>query len=287
MTPNRVNTGLSSFFTPPDKANTTVPRLAISLEALDKCGKSHWALMTAPDPIAIVVINDNTLVYGKAIRAGRKVHLLELQYQEPNPAVKAAVEVDKEQHKLWIQEWLKLKNSMRAVIADKSIRTVIWDTATEVWHLAELAHFGKLRGNARIDIRTELNSDYSGVFWNLYKQREDLNIILIHRAKKQYEPITDVNGKVMLDKNGDPKTEWNGKYERDGFSRTGFNVDITLRAGWSGQRKSFYTHIDENQATRYGGHLSGKTWYGEDSGFANLALEVFPETEATPEIWGL
>lgn len=279
---------LSTFFTHPSKARPSVPRLAVSLEALDKCGKSHWAINTTPDPVALIVVNDNTYVYDKAIKAGRKVHLMEVSFPDPNMAVRKSSDVNDAQHKIWIDEWVRFKNGMKAVVADKSIRTVVWDTASELWHLAELAHFGKLTGNARIDLRTILNDDYSKVFWSAYKQRPDLNMVLIHRHKKQYVPLLDATGKVVMDDNGkSAKTEWNGKYERIGYNQTGFNVDITLQCGWDGNRKCFFTRIDQHQATRYGGELTGKTWYGDDSGFANLALEVFPETEMTPEIWGL
>ena len=93
---------------------------------------------------------------------------------------------------------------------------------------------------------------------------------------------------VGVDEKGNPKTEWNGKYERIGYNQIGYNVDMTLQCGWDGNRKQFYTRIDANQATRFGGELAGTTWYGEDSGFANLALELFPDTEdQATELWGL
>ena len=277
-----------NLFTSPDQAPKFQPRLALSLDGLDKCGKSYWALMTTPDPVCLVVCNDNLSVYQKALAAGRRIPLLmNLDYPMSDPAVIASSQIDKQEHEAWRTTWRKFKQGMEAVKQEKSIRTLVWDTTTELWHLAELAHFGKLRGNARMDIRTELNGDFSSVFWNLYKSRPDLNIVLIHRAKKTYEPITDAGGNVMKDKQGNDRREWNGKYERDGYSQIGFNVDMTLQAGWDGKRRCFYTRIDEANATRYGTQLSGKTWYGDESGFVNLALETFPETESTPEIWGL
>src|ERR1700685_3021178 len=97
---------LATFFTHPSKARPSIPRLAVSLEALDKCGKSHWAINTTPEPVALVVINDNTYVYDKAIKAGRKIHLMEVTFPEPNMAVKRVADVDQEQHKAWIAEWV-------------------------------------------------------------------------------------------------------------------------------------------------------------------------------------
>lgn len=277
--------GISGYFTRPDKAPKSVPRLAISLDGQDKCGKTHWALRTSPQPIAHIICNDNTATYEKAVRDGYKIHMMELSYPEPSPSVISKADVDKRDWEAWIKEWHRFKAAVEAVKRDKSIRTLVWDTASEIWHLAELAHFGKLRGNARIDVRTELNSDFTGVYWKLYKERPDLNIILIHKTKKQYAPVLDAGGKPMRDSKGDVKNEWNGKYEREGYNQIGYNVDLTLQCGWDGSKRSFYTTIDPSQATRYGTEQVGKKWYGMDSGFANLALEIFPETEDIADTW--
>jgi hypothetical protein len=111
-------------------------------------------------------------------------------------------------------------------------------------------------------------------------------MVLIHRAKKQYELVLDAAGNPMKDKSGEDKKEWRGKYERDGYNNIGFNVDMTIQCGWDGQQRCFYTRIDPNNATRYGTHLCGKSWYGDDNGFGAIAMETFPDTENTPEIWG-
>lgn len=279
---------LLSHFSPPSALPAEIPRLAIALDGQDKCGKTHWALHTAPDPICLITNDPGTLhVAHKALRTAvdgarprRIPYILEVPYEfEPSKLlVRSAKDISTAQHQEWIRQWKQFKDANRAIAHQDPthlIRTVIWDQATDFWHLAELAHFGKLRGNARIDLRTELNADFSGVFWDLYKHRPDLNIILIHRSKKEYAPNS---------KGEDAPT---GKLERDGYSRIGYAVDISLRAGWDGKAKKFYTGVDAGQASRFGPQFSGKRWYGDDSHFANLALEVFPDTETTPDWWGL
>src|SRR5207244_3234948 len=97
-----------------------------------------------------------------------------------------AANVDKMEHQNWYNAWDKLKKAHQAIIANPSIRTLVWDTATEVKNLCELAHFGKLRGNARLDIRGTMNADFTKLFWDLYNKRPDLNMLFIHKVGKQY-----------------------------------------------------------------------------------------------------
>jgi hypothetical protein len=57
--------------------------------------------------------------------------------------------------------------------------------------------------------------------------------------------------------------------------------------------KDFYTELDGNQAARFKNAtaLIGTKWYGkhptDPSAFWNLAMAIFPETESTPEYWGV
>lgn len=255
---------------------TTHPRLAISLDALDKCGKSHWALFTAPDSgsgIAVVMTDEGTaFVVKKAQSAGRRIAgVLDLLYPDPETVGKSNANAALQQE--WMRQWQIFKQGMRAIAADKTISTVVRDTESEIWQLCQLAYFGRLTQIPQ-HLRTECNADYLSTFRTLYA-RPDLHIILVHKAKKEYKP----NTKGEMD--------WTGGYERDGMNKIGFNVDLSLRAGWDGTRKCFYTHMPQEQASRFGGHLAGKYWYGEESGFGYLGIECFPETVDTPEVWGL
>lgn len=271
---------LSRLFTTPESLiQKEIPRLAISLEALDKCGKTHWALFTAPDPICLVTNDPGTAhVLKKArtaadARGPRKIpHVMELSYTAPDPSIIKSADIDKADWAVWQKEWARFKAGQAALLRDKTIRTVIWDQGTDMWNLCMLAHFGKIRAIPQYS-RTECNADYSGVFWDLYKGRPDLNMILIHQIGKEYKP------------NSKGESDWTGKYEHKGFNKTGYQVDMVVRSGWDGVRKSFYTEIA--QPTRFGFDMTGKRWYGEESGFGLLAVEVFPETVLTPEMWGL
>ena len=271
--------GTEDFFKPVSIQNDP-KRLAISVDGRDKRGKTHWCLMTAPEPIAIVSNDTGTHARVQdALRAGRKIAgVLDIQFETPDPKVIAAKNVDEAQHKEWIKAWTHYKEGIYRIMDDKKIRTLVKDTETGLYELIQLAVFGKMRSNARKDLWAELNADYSKLFWDLYKGRPDLNILLIHKSKKQY--------------GADDKAT--GKFERAGHKDVGFQVDLSLNFDWDPVMRNFYTEIDAGQPLRYmqnRDNLIAKRWWADDetnpSHFGYLAMTVFPETEIEPEYWGL
>lgn len=270
--------GIEDYFKPVS-IQTDPPRLAVSADGRDKRGKTYWSIMTTPEPVAVVSNDTGTdAVIQLALKKGRKIKgKLEVNFETPDPKVIAAKNVEKAQHEEWIKAWTHYKEGIYRIRDDRSIRTLVVDTETGIYDLAQLAVFGKLRSNARKDLWAELNAEYNKLFWDLYKGRPDLNIILIHKAKKQY-----VDDKAT------------GKFERAGHKDTGFHVDLSLTFNWDGVMSDFYTEIDREQPLRYmenRDQLIGKRWYAGDetnpSHFGYLALTVFPETEIEPEYWGL
>lgn len=274
-----LNPALAKYFN--SQSPAIVPRLAISLEATDKCGKTHWALHTAPDPICVVSNDPGTeAIVRKARAAGKTIYHRHLEIPTPPPESKARTTINVKDWDEWRTTWTLVKEMEEAVIADKSIRTYVTDTETERWHLAELAYFGKLQGNANPDVRTKLNADYQQAFWRMYNSRPDLNMILIHKQGKEYKKGPD--GK---------SADWTGQYEIKGFSGIGFMVDMSLRMGWNATLKSFYVEVPGHKTMRHGDPftLSGKQWWSKDGDydFGYIAMEVWPETEDRPEVWGL
>ena len=250
------------------------PRLALSIDAMDKSGKTHYALMTTPDPIVVVMTDPGTIaVIEKAVRAGRRIAgVLDLRYEGPER--RDGTTADKQTWQGWVDKWTLYEKAITATVANRQIRTIVKDTETEIWELCQLAHFGKM-DKISPHLRVQCNNAYLATFSELYA-RDDLNVILIHQCKKEYKP------------NSKGEDSWTGNYERAGMNKIGFQVDLVIRAGWSAQYRCFYTMVPPDQATRYsGGGISGKTWYGPESHFAYLGMEVFPETILTPEIWGI
>jgi hypothetical protein len=265
----------SSYFSGSPSKITILPRLAISLEAQDKCGKTHWGLATAPDPIAISYTDPGTAMVIQKIRAlypkkqifGQDLTYTRISHRDGHR------ESDESLVKEWLTKWDLFQHAQLAIAANPKIKTVIRDTESEIWQLCQLAHFQKLDKIPQ-HLRTSANAAYLATFRCLYS-RPDLNIILIHQTKKQYAP------------NSKGEDAWTGKYERDGMNKIGFQVDLILRAGWDPQFRKFFTYVPEDQATRFGAELAGKRWMGEESGFGWLGMECYPDTVETPEVWGL
>lgn len=291
--PTTVGGTLVNPFTAPTQLLKITPRLAISLEALEKCGKTHWALFTAPEPLAVITNDPGTpLVLQKAISAGRRIpYVIQQSWEKAERAVIQASQIDKSEQALAKKEWDRFVGATNwladASAEAKSIKTLVIDNGTDLAQLCEQAIFGKLRGNARIDFRADYNDAMTRWFGRLYNERQDLNIIIIHRLKKQYTGSKE-------------KSEWTGKYERQGFNQVGYLVDMSVRCHWDGSRKDFYTELDPDQNTRFGSDQLGRKFYSrpyqipdatgrpeEPSGFITLAMNVFPETAMTPEVWGL
>ena len=270
---------LSTVFRPADELVTKeVPRLCISLEALDKCGKTHYALFTAPDPICLVTNDTGTLhILKKACKLGRRIpHVLQLNYEHP-PDVMRRQDIDTVMHETWKREWARYKEAMTVLAHEDPrspdrTRTLVCDTMSELWSLCMLAHFGKIRSNPK-HLYPACNNDFTSVFWELYKNRPDLNMILIHRLKKEYKPNTK------------GEDAWTGNYECQGFNQIGYMVDLVLRSGWDPVYKLFYTEVD--RVTRFGAEYVGQRMYGQRSSFGFLGLLMFPDTALTPAIWGL
>lgn len=280
-----VSSNLSRLFSP---ITRPLPRLALSVEALDKCGKTHFALMTPPTPLVCITTDPGTAAIAhKAKQAGRDIHLIQISWNIP-PVIKAAAEIDKAEWAAWIKAWGDYKAAVAAVQAEKGVRTLVKDNESDIWALAQLAYYGKSAGNSNPDVRTKLNNDYEVLFRNLYNSRPDLNIILIHKLKKQYERQADRS----------KPAEWSGRYETDGFNRVGFQVDLTYRLGWDEKLRGFYAELDRTKAFRQlesegdgaNAQLLNKRWgvgAADPVDFPTLAMEVFPETIETPEVWGL
>lgn len=284
---------LAAMFTPESAIVRPPPRMALSIEALDKCGKSHWAIMTAPGPIAVVTNDPGTqTIIDKARASGKIIHQFDMNFDPPrNTALRKESDTDAQEVAAWVAEWNRYSNFIWALQKDKGIRTYVSDTETTVFQLCELAHFGKLMGNARQDKRTTMNAAYSALFWGLYNKRPDLNIILIHQLKKKYAK-TGTGPNAVAD--------WDGKsFESTGYNKVGFFVDATIRLGWDPVMKDFYSEMDQTKSFRFYSREPGldnsaalsKRWFANDpndpSAFWNLGFELLPQTVETPEVWGI
>ena len=263
-------------FTPPTPKPLKPPRITIASEGKTKNGKTHFAVMTPPDPLAYIMLDPGALqLADKAIARGRKILSKYIAHSKK--------ESQDEAKKLW-QEY---RASIRAVMGAKNIRTLVIDTIDEAWELLQMAEFGKLKQNNKFAYGA-LNAEFSGLIDEVYYGRPDLNVIYIRRVKKLY-----VNTKKA---NGDDESGWDGKsMEPKGYKDLDYMVDMSIVHSFKGGQFQFETKTSE--ATRFGGEYSGLTFIGDECSFPELAMYIFKDAETSkalgfqdgsdPELWGI
>jgi hypothetical protein len=185
-----------------DDYQQTPRRLIISLSGRAKTGKSHFAL-TAPEPIIYINIDIGTEgVVGKFQDQGKKIYIYDLRV--PKEATKD----------VWSKMWADFKVRVRKAYEIKT-GTVVWDTGSEAYELARLAHFGRLTEVKPSDYAA-VNNEWRDVLRTAY-DAEEVNTIFIHKVKESWGMIPTNNGSRL------GKT---GKMELSGFSEMDYSVQL-------------------------------------------------------------
>jgi len=242
-------------------------RLVVCTTASEKSGKTTFAL-TAPTPIAAISTDAGTIEIAKGFRRkGRKIVLNQFR-----PANEIIENEEKKAQAAAEREWERMKASYTQVIEDTRFRSMVVDTATEMWELCRLARFGKLTqvmphhyGPVNAEFKALINKAYD---------REDLNVILIHKVKKEYKAL----GK-------DGKEVFTGKWERAGFGDLPYIVDVNVKHFF---QKAVMEGDNLIEEARFGIEIIdsrvnmlsvvGLRLEGELCNFAMMAESMFPET---------
>ncbi len=179
-------------------------RLIISSEGREKTGKSHFGL-TGPAPIIYLNIDIGTEgVVEKFQNEGKRVLIYD-------------VRVPKESSKeIWSSMWTDFKLRVRKLYSLKS-GTVLWDTATEAYELARLAHFGRLTEVKPSDYSV-VNNEWRDVLRTAYDS--DMNTVFIHKTKAVWRMVANSRGGSSLTKTND--------FELSGFSEMGYMAQVNL-----------------------------------------------------------
>ena len=179
--------------------STILARLIAAVAAREKQGKTHFSL-TAPGPI--VHFNADIGLEGvvhKFLAEGKEI----LVYDIPMPATDSK-NVEKEASKVWVD----LENAVDLALDNPDVRTIVFDTGTEVWEIVRLAYFGKL-SEIKPHHYSGVNAEFRRFLKKVYKT--DKNLILIQKMKAEY-----VNNNRT------------GEWEMAGFSDTPFIVQVVV-----------------------------------------------------------
>lgn len=198
---------------------------AVAIIGPDGSGKSTLAL-SGPGPIALITNDLGEREAIKRARAnGRRVFRKQLQtasdvskgVEGSGGAKWVAFEVEQAQ-----REMLIFRGLWQTALADRTIRSIAVDTATNVHELHRVAELGRL---------THVESYHYGPI-NLEFKRLlergiaengcDKHVFFTHHVRKQYVKTGE------KDSRGRAKSEWNGKWEMKGFEPVLGMVDLAL-----------------------------------------------------------
>lgn len=236
------------------------PRLVAAVAAREKQGKTHLSL-TAPDPI--IHFNADIGLEGvvhKFLNAGKQI----LVYNIPIPEMDKK-NVDKEAGKIWDD----MSAAMDVALSNPAVRTIILDTATEVWEIVRLAYFGKLT-EIKPHHYSGVNAEFRTFLKKVYKT--DKNLILIQKMKAEY-----VDNKRT------------GDWEMAGFSDTPFIAQVVLHPfhveknmiledGYAAQKGEFGVKIYKS---RHNPSMDGQILMGPLATFPIIASMIIEGT--TPD----
>lgn len=236
-----------------------------STVAKEKEGKTTWAF-TAPGPIAAISTDTGTEDIARNFLSEKQILICDFKSagELMNSDAKAA-----QKQEMYEAEWKRMKAAIVNLIGLKKFRTIIIDTATEMWELCRLAEFGKLT-QVMPHNYTTVNNEFKALIKATAEAH--INSIWIHKMKKEYKT------------NSKGTDSWTGRYERSGFGDMPFLVDVNLR---------HYFHLaqSDEDTSRFGINIIdsrvnmlsvvGSNLEGDQCNFEELAIALFPETYGT------
>ncbi len=252
-------------FTP---AETKVRRrLILSIEGDEKTGKNNFAF-TAPGPIAVFSF-DNGLegvvekfVNGTAevggIRIPKKVIYVKEMDTPPTATggSRNTVSIGVPGFD-YTAMWEGFVRDYRALLK-AGVRTVIWDTATEIYELQRLYRFGKL-SEVPSNMWGPLKAEYRELIRNAYDSHT--NLILLHKTAPEY-----VNDKRT------------GKRLISGLTDIGFVVQVNLKTFRVDNEDGGSDYSVKVLDCRQNGQLNGKVYEGVMTTFPWLAVDVIEDS---------
>lgn len=190
------------------------PTLVASICAMEGGGKTDLA-SRAPGPLAYFNLDPNTR---EVLNKNKVRPTLFKDYEMPAAAFGEKAEIQQEAEKI-MEDFL---DDLRPIIRKEARhppKTVILDTATEFFELALLADHGKAI-QILPEMRTKTNYKWKSVINGL--KRSGCNVLLLHRLRDKYES-RQVRGRDGM---REERVRIEGEYEREGFSKTGFLVNV-------------------------------------------------------------
>lgn len=214
------------------------PAVVLSEVGFEGSGKSRlW--LTAPKPIAAVSTDTNTETTARAylemgddddfdedVLRFKQVNLPALAFDDRDDVKEEAAET-----------WEAIRDFLAPMVKNKSDRprTVVFDTATDVFDMRVLGEFGKtdqIPPEVRRNMMGRCNTSYKGII-QAFKDR-GVHVILVHRAKDKWVD------KERRTQRGVEETRerLTGPFdmEREAFKGTGFITSVEVNLAFDPNR---------------------------------------------------
>jgi len=236
-------------------------RMILSIEGDWGTGKTDLAL-TAPGPIAFFKFDLNTEVTLAKYARKKRIYMREYDVVDPNDR-DAQTKAETMMKRFWLD--------YAACLESKTIRTVIWDTATEVWEQVRLAAFGRLT-NIMPHHYVQVNNGFRNAIRAAFDS--DTNLILIHRLKDEWVNVPDPKDPTK------EKGKRTGRKERAGFSDLGFAVQVMVQTFFDPDDAGFQVKVlkcTQNPILTH--RVYAQVGDMRTNSFPCLATDVFPGTD--------
>jgi len=232
-------------------------RLVMSIQGVQKTGKTSFGL-SAPGPIALINLDmgDEGVVH-KFIE---KKAIYKNDYRTKHKMLKDD----------YVVLWEKLKDDYYTALDSPTLRTIIFDTATDGWELCRLARHGRLTNVIPRDY-DQINFEFKSLVKEALNTNK--NVIFVHHLKDEYVNVSTPKG-IM----GRPT----GSKIMAGFKKMPDVVQLVMET-------TTYDEKDENgygrrvfQArvldSRHDPLLNGMDFVEDDFNFTTVAMAMFPDT---------
>lgn len=183
----------------------------LSIEGLPKTGKTHFCC-TAPGGIAFQSLDFGTEGIIEKFD-DKNIEVAEYNFAYDYTIKSRGDEASEQADRIKTDYWAPFNADAERFFADPAVKTVVWDTASEVWEMLRLAHFGKLMQNPQLQYGV-VNAEYKALVRMANLARK--NLILIHQLAKEYK---DVDG----------KSQETGEYRRVGNNKVDYLVHTYIR----------------------------------------------------------
>ena len=237
-------------------------RLIVSVDGLEKSGKSHFAL-SGPRPLGYIDFDEGLEgvaqkfplddVFVSSLGAQfSKASTMAIEGHAVEKVAKAANEV-----------WAQFRKDF--IWGLDNLRGLVVDTGTEMHELIRLARFGKLT-----QVMPEMYGPVYGELSSLIKRAysSDCSLIILHRLKPEYEQVAE---KTSTGKRQPGRKT--GRLIRAGFKDIGFLVQATVKLDKDDD--GFSCTIEH---CRHNPKLEGVELPQEIISFPTLAQMIFTDT---------